>query len=201
MTRRLDQSPVIRYNGWMCPSASQHDESETSAPVRTDLIDQGINLPAVPVAQSPVEKFREFLEIRNLKCTGERLRIVEHVFEKHNHFEADQLVASMEEKHLRVSRSTVYRTLRLLVEAGMLRDLQFGPRTAYEHDYGYPAHEHLYCERCGRVIEFISEDLQTLQEDICREHHFRPTIQKFIIQGVCEQCNRSSSHRRRLDMI
>src|SRR5690606_25215469 len=130
------------------------------------------DLPAVPVSQSPMDKFREFLEVRKRKCTGERMRMVEHVFEKHNHFEADQLLVSMKEKGVRVSRSTVYRTLALLVEAGLLRELHFGARTAYEHDYGYPHHEHLYCEKCGRVIEFMSEELGKLQEEICRKFRF-----------------------------
>lgn len=161
-----------------------------------------IDLPAVPVRLSPVDKFREFLDVRGLKCTGERLRLVDHVFEKHNHFEADQLVASMKEKNLRVSRSTVYRTLTLLVEAGLLRELRFGARTAYEHDYGYPQHEHLYCEKCGDVIEFMSDELNGLLESICRQNRFRATNHKLIIQGVCERCNRAAnSNRRKLDLI
>lgn len=155
----------------------------------------------MPVSQSPMDKFREFLEIRKRKCTGERMRMVEHVFEKHNHFEADQLLVSMKEKGVRVSRSTVYRTLALLVEAGLLRELHFGARTAYEHDYGYPHHEHLYCEKCGRVIEFMSEELGRIQEEVCRKFRFRATNQKFIIQGVCENCNRSTYTRHKLDLI
>lgn len=158
-------------------------------------------LPPVPMRQSPVEKFREFLDLRGLKCTTERLKIVEHVFEKHNHFEADQLLASMKEKDLRVSRSTVYRTLTLLVEAGMLRELEFGVRTAYEHDYGYPAHDHLYCQKCGRVIEFLSDELTQRLEDISQQYRFRATNHKLIVYGVCHECNRAQSSRRRLDLI
>jgi Fur family ferric uptake transcriptional regulator len=139
--------------------------------------------------------------MRGLKCTGERLRIVEHVFEKHNHFDADQLLADMKQRNLRVSRSTVYRSLALLVDAGLLRELQFGPCTAYEHDYGYPQHEHLYCEKCGQVFEFASDELIRLQDEICRKFRFRPTNHKFVIQGVCEKCNRSQSNHRRLDLI
>ncbi|MFO0947256.1 MAG: transcriptional repressor [Planctomycetota bacterium] len=161
----------------------------------------GADLPSVPVSLSPVEKFREFLEIKGLKRTGERMRMVEHIFEKHHHFEADELVASLKEKNLRVSRSTVYRTLRVLVEAGLLRELHFGTSTHYEHDYGYPQHEHLVCDKCGAVIEFVSEELAKLQEAICREYRFRPTNHKFIIQGVCEKCNRARSNRGRLDLI
>jgi Fur family ferric uptake transcriptional regulator len=159
------------------------------------------DLPNVPVSQSPMEKFREFLSVRGLKQTGERMRIVEHIFEKHHHFVADELVASMKAKNLRVSRPTVYRTLSILVEAGLLRELHFGTSTHYEHDYGYPQHEHMVCDKCGDVIEFVSEELAELQERICREYRFRPTNHKFIIQGICENCNRSRSPRSRLDLI
>jgi Fur family ferric uptake transcriptional regulator len=161
----------------------------------------GDDLPPVPVGQSPIDKFREFLSLRGLKITDERLQIVEHVFEKHNHFEADQLVASMKEKGPRVSRSTVYRTLALLVQAGLLRELQFGTRTAFEHDYGYPPHEHLFCEQCGRVIEFMSDELSRIEESVCRQYRFRATNHRFIIQGVCEECTRANTSRRRLDLI
>lgn len=170
-------------------------------PAEEARLTETAHLPAIPMNQSPVDKFREFLELRNLKCTGERLRLVEHVFERHNHFEADQLLEELKAKNLRVSRSTVYRTLPLLVEAGLLRELHFGSRTAYEHDYGYPHHEHLFCERCGAVIEFVSEELVRVQEEICRRIRFRPTSHKFVIQGVCEKCAAAGSTRRKLDLI
>lgn len=162
---------------------------------------EAIDLPAVPMGQTPLDKFREYLDVRGLKCTGERMRIVEHVFEKHNHFDADQLVASMKDRGLAVSRSTVYRTLSLLVEAGLLRTLDFGPSAAYEHDYGYPHHEHLFCEKCRRAIEFVSEELARLQEEVCRMHRFRATDHTFVIRGVCEDCGRARTNQRRLDLI
>lgn len=162
--------------------------------VRTDLA-------AVPVSQPPVEKFREFLELRKLKVTSERLALVADVFEKHEHFDADELVARLRTKKLNVSRSTVYRTLTLLVEARMLRELRFGDRTVYEHDYGYPHHEHLYCEECGTVLEFVSEELLRLKDEVCRQFQFRPSHHKFVIHGVCGKCTEARSRRRRLDLI
>jgi Fur family ferric uptake transcriptional regulator len=159
------------------------------------------SLPGVPITQSPVNKFREFLDLRRLKVTSERLRIVAFIFEEHQHFEAEQLLDSMKAKGVAASRPTVYRTLSLLVEAGLLRKLALGGVTAYEHDYGYPRHEHLYCEKCGGVIEFVSEDLDRLLENIARQHRFRPMSRKLVIQGICENCSKASSPRRKLDMI
>ncbi len=115
------------------------------------------------------------LSFKRLKSTSERLAMVEHIFERHNHFDADQLIMSLRDKQIPVSRSTVYRTLTLLVEAGLLRTLEFGPTTYYEHDYGYPHHEHMYCNSCGDVIEFQVDEINDLIERITRQHRFQIT--------------------------
>ena len=159
------------------------------------------SLPNVPIAQTPVDKFREFLDFKKLKVTEERLQIVRYIFEEHQHFDVEQLLDSMKKKKIPASRPTLYRTLNLLVEAGLLRRLTFGETTAYEHAYGYPRHEHLYCERCGGVIEFVSEELDRLLEQIAREHRFRPMSRKLVVQGVCETCSRPKPDRRKLDLI
>jgi Fur family ferric uptake transcriptional regulator len=158
-------------------------------------------LPPDGRSMTPVDKFREFLDIKKLKVTEERLRIVRFIFEAHQHFDVEQLLESMREKKIPASRPTVYRTLNLLVESGLLRRLTFGNVTAYEHAYGYPRHEHLFCERCGGVIEFVSEELDRLLEKISREHRFRPVSRKLVVQGVCEKCARPKADRRRLDLI
>src|SRR3954453_20116477 len=95
------------------------------------------------VAQGTAEdKFREVLEIRGEKLTEPRRVLIRHVFDSHKHFDADELVAGLHQAGRRVSRATVYRTLRLLVEAGLLRELRLTNRTAYAHDFGYPSHNH-----------------------------------------------------------
>jgi Fur family ferric uptake transcriptional regulator len=164
----------------------------------------GEDLPSVPVSQLPIDKFREFLELKKLKVTGERMKIIEHVFERHNHFEADQLLQSMRDRGMRVSRPTVYRTLSLLVEAGLLRELRFGRRSAFEHSYGYPQHEHLYCDQCGSVTEFMSEDLNRLQDEICLKNGFQADHRQFIVYGVCAACRQKKTNSRgnsKLDLI
>ena len=165
---------------------------------------EGEDLPSIPVSQLPIDKFREFLELKKLKVTGERMKIIEHVFERHNHFEADQLLQSMRDRGMRVSRPTVYRTLTLLVEAGLLRELRFGRRSAFEHSYGYPQHEHLYCDQCGGVTEFMSDELNRLQDEICQKHGFQADHRQFIIYGVCSTCRQKRTTSRsnsKLDLI
>lgn len=153
-------------------------------------------------AEPPVDKFREFLEIRGEKLTEPRRVLVRHIFSHHKHFDADELVADLLKEGLRVSRATVYRTLRLLVESGLLRELRLTNRTAYEHDFGYPSHDHLHCTECNQVIEFNNEEVRRLREAVSAEHGFRATGHRFLIMGVCPTCSRARSRpRRRLDLI
>src|SRR5205823_7233770 len=148
-------------------------------------------------AEKEIEKIREFLEIRGEKLTEPRRILVRHIFASHKHFDADELVADLHNAGRRVSRSTVYRTLRLLVEAGLLRELRLTNRTVYEHDYGYPSHDHLHCTQCNAIVEFNNEEVRKLREAVSRERGFRAEGHRFIINGVCSACTRSKSSPRR----
>ncbi len=129
-------------------------------------------LKPLPVAGSPEEKFREFLEIRGEKLTEPRRVLVRHIFDSHKHFDADELVSDLRGAGRKVSRATVYRTLRLLVDAGLLRELRLTNRTAYEHDYGYPSHDHLHCTGCDRIIEFNDDEVRRIREAVSQTHGF-----------------------------
>jgi Fur family ferric uptake transcriptional regulator len=157
----------------------------------------------VQVTQSPVEKFREFLASRPTpqRFTEQQRDLVEHVFARHSHFDADQLVNDLEEAGLDVSRATVYRTLTKLVDAGMLRKLEVGSKTYFEHDYGYPQHEHLVCGQCGKMIEFQHPAIEAAIEEICGQNQFQMGGHTLIIRGTCVDCNRARAATRRLDLI
>jgi Fur family ferric uptake transcriptional regulator len=158
-------------------------------------------LTRLEVSDSPVEKFREFLEIRGEKLTQPRRVLVRHIFNTHKHFDADELFRDLHDAGHQVSRSTVYRTLRLLVDSGLLRELRLTNRSAFEHDYGYPAHDHLHCTSCNRIVEFRNDEILKLRDAVSLTHGFRPTGHRFLITGVCSACSRSHSPRRRLDLI
>ncbi len=158
-------------------------------------------LAPLKIDQRPEEKFREFLEIRGEKLTEPRRLLVHHIYATHKHFDADELIADMQAAGQRVSRATVYRTLRLLVEAQLLRELRLTNRTAYEHDYGYPSHDHMHCTTCGTILEFTNEELRDLRDRLAMTHGFRASGHRFIITGQCGNCARSRSPRRRLDRI
>jgi Fur family ferric uptake transcriptional regulator len=162
-----------------------------------------VQLPAVEVSQTPENKFREYLasRARPQRYTGQQRDMVRFIFAQHNHFDADQLIDDMKRAGFRVSRATVYRTLAKLVDAGLLRRLELGPRMFYEHDYGYPQHEHMYCEKCGTVLEFQNPSLEMIIRDVCQGHNFQTSGHTFIIRGLCNDCNRARVTKRRLDLV
>jgi Fur family ferric uptake transcriptional regulator len=161
------------------------------------------SLGTVEVALTPLERFEEFLQSRAKRVTKQRRIIVEQVFARHDHFDAEDLLVNLRNVvgARQVSRPTVYRTLSELVDAGLLRQMTLGGRSVYEHDYGYPQHDHLYCQRCEKLIEFSSDEVKALREAVAREHQFRVLGHRLIITGICAQCARTKRRSSPLDLV
>jgi len=161
-----------------------------------------VPLPAVAVSQTPEDKFREFLASRPKpqRFTEQQRELVQHVFERHSHFDAEQLIENLKAAKKRVSRATVYRTLAKLVEAGLLRRIELGSRTVYDHDYGYPAHDHLVCEDCNSMTEFQSAELEALLEKVAGAYNFRATGHTLVVSGLCAACAAERAPKRRMVM-
>ncbi|REJ65242.1 MAG: transcriptional repressor [Planctomycetota bacterium] len=152
-----------------------------------------------------MERFEDYLQSRGKRMTQQRRVIVEQVFSHHEHFDADDLLKELGDgvgEAQNIGRATVYRTLDQLTEAGLLRKMNLEGRSVYEHDYGYPAHDHLHCQRCNKLIEFSSEQFKELCDAVGREHGFRVTGLRLIVQGVCADCL-AKQHRptRPLDLV
>jgi Fur family ferric uptake transcriptional regulator len=163
------------------------------------------SLNAVEVSTTPKEKFREYLETKKMRLTPERERIVDEVFESHEHFDVEQLVARLTIKSTqnRVSRATVYRTIQSLEEAGMLRKVaRNNDREIYEHDYGYPQHDHLVCKKCGKLEEFQSDEIQSIIKQIADKRLFLMDGHRLEVYGICIDCRKQPVRRpRKLDML
>lgn len=136
-----------------------------------------------------VECFREFLATKELKFTQERRLILEEVFRIHGHFEADDVALGLRERGERVSRASIYRTLPLLVESGLLRDVYSAEKHShYEHVFGHRHHDHMICTSCGTAIEFSDPEIEALQDRICELHGFEAKSHKLEITGICDKC-------------
>lgn len=163
------------------------------------------NLGSVDVSTSPQEKFKEYLALQKKRLTPERAAIVDEVFSEHEHFDAEQLIErlTLRARDRRVSRATIYRTLSQLEEAGLLRKVaRTNDREIYEHDYGYPQHDHLICKKCGQLEEFHNEQISDILKMIADEHGFIIEGHRLEVTGICSSCKQPAGGRhRKLDMI
>ena len=161
------------------------------------------SLGSVETALSPQERFSEFLQARGKRVTRQRRVIVDHVARRHEHFDAEQLLADLRgtPAGARASRPTVYRTLAEMVEAGLLKKMVLDGRAVYEHDYGYPQHDHLYCTGCRKLIEFSSDEVARIRNAVAAQHQFRAQSHRLIVTGLCLDCRSTRSKSRLQDRV
>jgi Fur family ferric uptake transcriptional regulator len=138
------------------------------------------------------EAFREFLEDRGQRLTREREAIVEEVARREGHFDPEELHYSLKDHGSKVSRASVYRTIPMLIEAGIIAKVENTDKHAhYETTFGQEHHDHMLCTSCGEVVEFYSEKLERLQDSLCRKHGFTGQSHTLEIRGLCRRCSRS----------
>lgn len=134
-------------------------------------------------------KFQQLLEKQGLKYTYERRCIYEEVAHLKQHFDADSLYERFKAKGMRISRDTVYRTIPLLLESGVIqKSVGKGHRDFYERTSGKGHHDHMVCIRCGKFIEFQCPEIEALQEKMCREHRFQLSFHDHRLFGICKDC-------------
>lgn len=138
---------------------------------------------------NPKPSFIQYLKEKGLKRTSERDRILEEIFATEGHFEADELTYSLRQKGEKISRATVYRTLPLLVKAGLIKEVIHGEKHQhYEHVHDGERHDHLICLLCGKIIEFEEPSLRKMENQICQQNGFTPKKILFEIFGYCREC-------------
>ena len=119
------------------------------------------------------EKFIEALKQENLKFTNQRLAIFEDVLYGKKHRECEEILHSLTKKDINVSRATVYRTLDILVKYELIRKMDIGDgRIRYEGKIDDPHHDHMICVESGKIIEFVSDEIEMMQEKIAKQHGY-----------------------------
>lgn len=137
----------------------------------------------------PFVAFREFLRRNDYKLTPQRELILDTFLQMEGHPAPEELYDAVKKRDPSVGQATVYRTLKLLSQAGMAKELHFGDGlTRYEHKFGQTHHDHLICERCGANIEVVDETIERLQEELAAKHGFRLTGHRMYLYGVCGAC-------------
>lgn len=133
--------------------------------------------------------FRAYLREHGLKYTPERRTLLFEVMANEQHFEAEQLLINMRQAGKRVAKATIYRTLPLLVNCGIVKQVRFGDKMAhYEHILGHAPHDHMVCLKCHRIVEFDSAEIVDLRSSIASRHCFQASGHRFQITGLCGLC-------------
>src|SRR6185312_24181 len=145
--------------------------------------------------QAAKQRFMAFLGQKNLRLTAQRQAIIDTVFGTEEHFTAEQLLDWSRRRDRSVSRATVYRTLPLLTESGLVREMDFGKDYKY-YDPNYmehPNHNHIICNDCEKIVEFESDRLSKLENEITSKLGFSLKVQRLQITASCEELKKAGT--------
>ena len=140
--------------------------------------------------QELLRGFRDILRRGGLKYTPQRVDVLKEVLKDQGHRECEDIYLALKQSGNHVSRATVYRTMNILVKNGYARKMEIGDgRARYESKIGIPHHDHLVCTSCGKIIEFVNQDIEDLQNKIAKRYHFK--LQRHVHQlfGICKKCH------------
>src|SRR3954453_6731692 len=152
-----------------------------------------------PGRQAAKERFIHFLEGKSLRMTSQRQAIINTVFDTTEHFTADQLLEWARRRDPSVSRATVYRTLPLLTESGLVREMDFGKDYKfYDPNYAeHPNHNHIICQDCDKIVEFESDKIAAIEDEISHKLGFLVKAQRLQITGSCEELKRRGACKKK----
>lgn len=141
-----------------------------------------------PMAHEVEQKaLAQYLEDHSLKHTKQREAILDVFLSVRGHITGEEIYRKVRERHPNIGYTTVYRTMKLLADAGLAQERHFDDGvTRYETEHEH--HDHLVCLRCGRIIEFECEEIEVLQADVAEKHGFRVLRHRHELYGHCDRC-------------
>ncbi|MBW2069844.1 MAG: transcriptional repressor [Deltaproteobacteria bacterium] len=149
--------------------------------------------------KNEIEIFREFIRQKKLRNTPEREQVIRTIFATHDHFDVDELYHELQRRNEKISKATIYRTIPLLLECGLIQEAFFQDgHMHYEHIYGHDHHCHLRCLGCDKIVEFIDNSMAVLEEKLGRQYNFLVTAHKLEVYGYCAKCR---AHHSSLNLV
>jgi Fur family ferric uptake transcriptional regulator len=147
----------------------------------------------------PKKRFMDFLAQKSLRVTSQRQAIIESVFSTRQHFTAEQLLEWSRRRDKSVSRATVYRTLPLLTESGLVREMDFGKEHKfYDPNYAeHPHHNHIICQDCEKIVEFDSAKIAQIENEITHRLGFSVKSHRLQITASCEDLKKLGACRKK----
>ncbi len=138
------------------------------------------------------EVFADFCKKKGLKHSKKREEVLETFLGIKRHFSTYDLYEMMRKKGIKIGYSTVFRTMKLLVEAGIASAVDLGKGEIYfEHKWKRIHHDHLVCIKCGRIVEFLEPKIEELQNKIAKEKGFEVKSHRLVIYGLCSKCRKN----------
>src|SRR5262245_60136572 len=139
-------------------------------------------------SEQRMELFHSRLRERGLKSTSPRDDIAHVFFEMSRHVSAEELYAEVKKINPHVGYATIYRTLKLLKECGLLSERHFDEGQARYEVAGEDHHDHFICESCGKIIEFEDDAMERLQQNVARKLGVALDRHKLELYGRCAEC-------------
>ena len=136
-----------------------------------------------------LEKFKSALKAENMKFTPQRLSVLSEMVNNKDHRECEEIYLALRTAGDNVSRATVYRTMDILVAHNFARKIDIGDgRARYETKINHPHHDHMICIECGQIIEFMSDEIEALQDEVCEDYNFKLIRHIHQLFGICSKC-------------
>jgi Fur family ferric uptake transcriptional regulator len=146
--------------------------------------------------QREVQLFKDILSSKGLKNTREREIILKELETRKDHFNAEKLYISLLRKEVRVSRPTIYRTLRLLEKLHFIEKLDIKKNCFYYETIPQrKEHGHLICEQCGKIIDFSCNGIEILKSEACKDKDFKLENISVQVFGLCKDCQKASKRK------
>ena len=136
-----------------------------------------------------LDSFKTVLRKQGFKITPQRIIVLEEIIKNKGHRESEEIYLAIKSRNTYVSRATVYRTLDILVQNNFVRKLNLGDgRARYENKVDSHHHDHMICNSCGQIFEFVDLEIEKLQDEIAKKHEFILKNHIHQLLGICKEC-------------